>query len=153
MTTIRDYLNKARFVRDNILSQTENIIYNNENKIVQLNTSQFDKGKGSDGNVIKNSNPLFDGTYSILTNLLNPSKKAGSLYDFNNTGDFLNGMQIEVNASISKIKIFSTGTGSGDKSVFFSGYTNLFGLDNKNTEYLNDKIIMPELKKFINQYL
>lgn len=153
MTSLSDYRKNCQFVLDNVLDEQARIIERNEDRIIKLNTSQFEDGTGSDGKILKNTNPKFDGTYSLSTNLLNPNKRAGDLYNFFETGDFLRGMQADLTPDLSKINIFSTGTGSGDKSIFFAGYTNLFGLDKTNSDVLNYDIILPEILTFIHRYL
>jgi hypothetical protein len=153
MVTIRDYINKCKFVADNMIDEQERIIIANENKIISLNVNAFQDGKGSDGNALKNNNPIFDGVYSLGTQLIKNNKRAGDLYDFLDTGDFISNLQIDIQPSLTKFDIFSTGTGSGDKSIFFQGYTNLYGLDKANTDIVNYEIIMPELMNFIKKYL
>jgi hypothetical protein len=150
--TIRDYLNKAKFVRDNILNETETIVYKNEDAIINLNVDQIESGIGSDGKILKNSNDVFSGTYSLSTNLLNPNKKAGSLYNFFETGAFLGGFKIELSQDGTKVIIYSTGTGTGDKASFFNGYDNLYGLYNRNSLAFN-RTLKEELDKFIKKYL
>jgi len=54
---------------------------------------------------------------------------------------------------LTKLNIFSTGEGSGLKKSFFSGYSNLYGLDTEDTNKLNYEIIYPELMAFIKTYL
>lgn len=153
MATIKDKIKACNYVLANMLDEQERIIYRNEAKIISLNADQFTDGMGSDGKVLFNKNPIYDGFYSLQTSLLNNRKTAGSLYDFNVTGDFLRGLQLEVKPNLVQLNIFSTGTGTGDKSIFFAGYTNLFGLDNKNNRILNYEIIKPELLKWIKKYL
>lgn len=151
--TIRDYIKNCDNVLANVLNEQEKIVYRNENKIIQLNTSQFENGIGSDDKPLKNSNQLFKGIYTLSTQLTNPKKIAGSLYDFNDTGAFLSGMQIDLDSSLTKVNIFSTGTGASDKKIFFDGYRNLFGLNTTNSQKLNYDIIYPELMQFIKKYL
>lgn len=146
MTTIRDYLNKAKFVRDNIVKETERIVYNNEDKITNLNKNQFTDGFGSDDKDLFNVRPEFDGIYS-------PSSKKQGLYDFFVTGQFIRGLYVEFNVSKLTVTIDSSGKGTVEKSLFITSYTNLFGLDTQNSRILNDNIIMPELKIFISKYL
>jgi hypothetical protein len=152
--TIKDYIKKCKFVLSNILDEQERIVLANENEIVSLNVDAFQSGLGSDGKVLKNSNSkVFKGVYSLSTQLLDPKKVAGTPYDFFETGAFISNLQIDMQPSLTKFDIFSTGTGSGDKSVFFAGYTNLFGLDKTNTDIVNYEIILPELMKYIKRYL
>ena len=153
MITIRDYIKKAEFVASELLNEQERIILANENKIINLNVDAFQSGMGSDDKQLKNNNEIFKGVYSLSTQLTNSRKIAGNPYNFLETGAFLSNMQINIQPNLTKFDIFSTGTGSGDKSIFFAGYNNLFGLNKNNTEIVNYQIILPELMKFIKRYL
>ncbi len=153
MQTIDTYLKSAKFVRDSLLDETERIIYAKENEIANLNIGQIEESKGSDGKLLENSDTRFKGVYTLSTQLLNPKKIAGTPYDFFETGNFLRGFQVDIDSTLTKISITSTGTGGGEKASFFRGYTNLFGLDVQNQSKLNYSIILPELQNFINKYL
>jgi hypothetical protein len=146
MTTIRDYLNKAKFVRDNIIKETERIVYDNEKKIVNLNKNQFTDGYGSNDKGLFTVLRQYKGFYST-------GYKKHGLYDFYETGVFVRGLFVNFNESKLTITIDSSGKGNGEKALFINSYTNLFGLDSINTVVLNDKIIMPELNLFISKYL
>lgn len=150
MGTIREYLNNAKEARANLLDESERIVYAHENAIIRLNTSQFESGEGSDGDILVNANPIFSGRYTLFTQMLNLNKRAGELYDFNNTGSFLSGLQIEMSNDKMSFYVFSTGTGSGDKKAFFDGYNNLFGLDKKNSNLVNYEILLPEILNYLN---
>lgn len=152
-TTISDYIKKCQFVASEMLNEQERIVLANEDKIISLNVDAFQDGIGSDDKILKNSNPIFKGVYSLSTQLTDPKKIAGNPYNFFQTGAFLGNMQIDLHPSLTKFDIFSTGTGSGDKSLFFAGYTNLFGLDKNNADIVNYSIILPELQKFVKRYL
>ena len=153
METIKDKIKACDYVLANILGEQERIVYRNESKIIAMNTAQFEQGKGSDDKPLFNKNPIFDGTYSLSTALINSRKSQGSLYNFYVTGDFLRGLQLKIRPNLVEFDIFSTGTGSGEKSIFFTGYTNLFGLNKDNSYILNYKIILPELLIWIKKYL
>ena len=155
MVTVNDYIKKCNFVAAGMLDEQERIVLANETKIVRLNSEAFTAGLGSDGNLLINSSksPVFSGRYTLFTQILNPRKIAGTLYDFMETGDFLSNMQLKIQPSLTKFDIYSTGTGGGDKSIFFSSYTNLFGLDPFNTDVLNYEIIYPTLMLYIKKYL
>lgn len=148
MTTIRDYIKKCEFVSSKILDEQERIILANESQIVSLNVNAFQDGKGSDDKDLFNTNDKYTGIYKNVAG----QKKTG-LYDFLETGDFISNLQIDMLPSLTKFDIFSTGTGSGDKSIFFAGYTNLYGLDKENTDFVNYEIILPELMNYIKKYL
>jgi len=154
MTTINDYIKKCELVAREMLNEQERIVLANEDKIVSLNVDAFQDGIGSDGQLLKNSNEkMFKGVYSLSTQLLDPNKVAGTPYNFFQTGNFLSNMQIDLQPNLVKFDIFSTGTGSGDKALFFKGYNNLFGLTNENEKIVNYEIIYPELMKFVKKYL
>ncbi len=154
MITIKDYIKKCEFVASEMLNEQERIILSNEDKIISLNVNAFQDGQGSDGNILKHNNEkVFKGVYSLSTQLLNPKKIAGTPYNFLNTGAFLSNMQIDLQPNLTKFDIFSTGTGSGDKSIFFAGYSNLFGLDKTDSDVVNYEIVYLELMKFIKKYL
>jgi hypothetical protein len=151
--TIKDYIKNCKFVLSNILDEQERIVLANENEIVSLNVDAFKSRLGSDGKILKNNNDLFTGVYKLSTQLIDPKKTAGKNYTFFETGAFISNLQINMQPSLTKFDIFSTGTGSGDKSMFFAGYTNLFGLDKTNADIVNYEIILPELMKYIKRYL
>jgi len=153
MITVRDYINKCKTVASKILDEQERIVLSNETKIISLNVNAFQDGMGSDGKKLKNTNSIFKGVYTLGTQLINPNKRAGDLYTFQDSNVFINNLQIQFKSNLTKFDIFSTGTGTGDKSIFFAGYTNLFGLDKNNSHIVNYDIIYPELMKFIKQTL
>lgn len=153
MVTIRDYINNCNFVINTLLDEQERIVLRNENKIVSLNVDAFQSGQGSDDKQLNNTNTLFDGVYSLATQLLNPSKRAGDLYTFQDTNDFISNLQVNLNPNLTKFDMFSTGTGTDQKNLFFKAYTNLFGLGKDNTDFVNYNIIYPELMQYIKKYL
>lgn len=150
MGTIKNYKNRVVEARNNLLSESERIIEKHENDIVRLQTSQLDEGMGEDGNILENANPIFSGHYTMATQMINPNKIAGDLYNFFETGAFLSGLQLQMSNDKLSFQLFSTGTGSGDKKSFFDGYNNLFGLDNKNSQIVNYDILYPELLTYLN---
>ena len=154
MTSPYDLMVKLQGVRNSILDETENIIYRNENKIIQLNTSQIEQHIGFDNKKLVNTDPLFNGFYSKNHfTQLGGFHQAGEPYDFTNSGDFFRGFYVEVLPNLTQIEIGSTGTGADDKDRFFRGYNNIFGLTSQNQYKLNYEIILPELQKFIQQQL
>jgi len=153
MTTIREYAQKVKQVRDGLLDEQERIVYSLENEIIKMNVEKITEGTGSDGNILKNSSSIFKGVYTLSTQLIDPTKTAGDLYDFFKTGDFLKSFEVQVSNDLTKISIFSTGTGSGDKADFFNGYKNLYGLSKPDAYELNYNMILPKLKQFITKTL
>lgn len=152
-TTINDYIKKCELVAREILNEQEKIVLANENRIISLNVDAFQDGLGSDDRILQNTNKVFKGVYSLSTQLLDPKKVAGTPYNFFETGSFLSNMQIDLHPNLTKFDIFSTGTGSGEKALFFSGYKNLFGLNKNNSDIVNYDIVYPELMAYIKKYL
>lgn len=159
MTTISDYIKRVKKVKEKILDETERIIYANELKIIQLNTSQIDNFIGVNGQPLESNIEKYSGVYTIATqlfasteNLLAP-KIAGEQYNFLATGDFMKSFEVEINSRIDRIYIRNTGTGAGDKKLFFDSYPLLLGLTKENAYRLNYEIIKPELDKFIKNAL
>lgn len=147
-TTINDYIKKCQFVNAQILNEQERIVLANENRIINLNVDAFQDGLGSDGKDLLNSNEKYTGIYKNV-----PGQTKSGLYNFFETGAFLSNMQVDLQPNLTKFDIFSTGTGSGDKALFFSGYNNLFGLNKNNSDIVNYDIIYPQLMKFIKKHL
>ena len=152
MTSPYDLMLKIQEVRNSILDETENIIYRNENKIIQLNTSQIDQHIGFDNKQLENANKTFTGLYRA-NNFTEAGgfHQIGQPYNFTDSGDFFRGFYVEVLPNLTQIEIGSTGTGTGDKDRFFRGYYNIFGLTQQNQYILNYEIILPELQRFIKQ--
>ena len=151
--TISEYLKNAKFVQNTLLDESEKIVLKNEDKIIDLNVDQIQSGEGNDGKDLNNTNSRFKGYYTLATQMINPEKTAGSLYTFFDTGNFLGNFNTQISNDLTKVDIFSTGTGAGEKSEFFRGYTNLFGLNPKNEMDFNYNILLPELQKYIKKYL
>lgn len=145
-TTIRDKIRKLESVRSKIYNIQGQIIMSNSARIINLQKNQFTDGYGSNDAPLFNRDPRFKGEYA------KGYKKQG-LYDFFETGSFVRGLFVKVSGDKDRIIIDSTGKGSGEKSLFFAGYTNLFGLDTESRRILNQDIILPELKKFLKQNL
>jgi hypothetical protein len=151
--TISEYLKNAKFVQQNLLDESEKIVLKNEDKLIDLNVDQIQSGEGNDGKDLNNTDSKFKGYYTLATQMINPEKTAGSLYTFFDTGNFLGNFNTQILNDLTKVDIFSTGTGSGQKAEFFRGYTNLFGLNPKNERDFNYNILLPELQKYIKKYL
>ncbi len=154
-----EYLKKLKFIQNNLLDESERIIYAKENEIIKLNIQKIDEHVGSDGKKLINDNDRFSGKYSISTELISRVKKplapkiAGQPYNWVWEGNFINNFKVQVLQSVTQIEIFSTGTGSGLKADFFRGYKNMFGLTIQDQKKLNYEIIYPDLMQFVNKYI
>jgi hypothetical protein len=147
MATIRQVYKNIHAVKfDKVVEDT---LKNEEDAIIKLNANQLQGGQGSDDKELKNRDKKYTGVYKPLTQeiaeIYNPllPKRAGELYNFVWTGDFLANLQLEVKKS--NIKIYSTGTGSGSKADFFRGYTNLYGLNKKSREQFIENVFRSKL--------
>ena len=150
MGTIAAYIKQVQNAQNGLLAESEAIVVRNEDKITNLNKNQFTDGYGSDDKGLFNQDRTFSGRYTPFTNKLNPAKSVGELYDFFETGAFIQGLFLKMSSDKLSFSINSTGTGTGDKALFFSGYTNLFGLDSKNSEIVNYQIVLPEILDYLN---
>lgn len=140
---IKEKIRKLEFIRDNLKAETSKILQKHERDIVRLNINQMIDGYGSDDKNLFNVLSKYDGIY-------NRGYKKTGLYDFFETGQFIRGLFAKVQGN--NIFVDSTGKGTGDKSLFFAGYTNLFGLNDDSMNKLR-ALIMPELKEYLKSKL
>jgi len=159
-TPLTKKIESLDFLIANVANQSEKIIYANEDKIIDLNLSQIEKGQGADDRPLINENAeVYSGFYTAYTqkkaakeNPIYP-KVAGKLYNFAWTGDYLSSYKVEVKDNASKIIIRAADKGYGGKKAFLDGYSNIEGLNKRNIRKLDYEIIKPELQKFINRYI
>lgn len=140
---VKQKIRKLEAIKNSLKSEAVKIIRKHEKEIVQLNKNQMIDGYGSDNKDLFNVRPEFDGVYA-------PGYKKSGLYDFWETGTFIRGLFATV--SVNGIFVDSTGKGSGEKSLFFTGYTNLFGLNDDSMRKLR-AIIAPELNAYLKSRL
>lgn len=140
---IPNKIKKLEAIRDNLSKDALFIISKHKKDIVRLNKNQFTDGYGSDGKDLFNVLRQYEGVYK------QGYKKSG-LYDFFETGAFIRGLFAEVNKE--EITVDSRGKGTGEKSLFFAGYTNLFGLNDDSMKKLR-ALILPELKEYLKRRL
>jgi hypothetical protein len=147
MATIRQVYKNIHAVKfDKVVEDT---LRSEDDAIIKLNANQLQDGQGSDDKELKNRDKKYTGVYKPLTQEIAESdnpllpKRAGELYNFVWTGDFLANLQLEVKKS--NIQIYSTGTGSGSKADFFRGYTNLYGLNKKSREQFIENVFRSKL--------
>jgi hypothetical protein len=157
MATIRQYLKNLKEFRSTILDTQEETVIKKEPEIIKLNLQNIENHIGFDGNNLINTNKKFDGVYSLATELFAQQsnsitqKKAGEHYNFIWSGDFVNNFKVDIDSSLTKVRIYSTGDG-GEKTDFFKGYKNLYGLTKDKQLWLNNEIILAlraKAKQFI----
>jgi hypothetical protein len=137
--TIKDKIRKLEYIRDNMYKESDRILKKYEKDITQLNYNQMSDGIGSDNKPLFNVLTQYTGSYRS-------SYKKEGLYDFFETGAFKKGLFAIISNNTAIVD--STGKGSGEKSLFFSSYTNIFGLDDYSVDLLRKKI-MPELRAYL----
>lgn len=144
MTTIRDKIRGCNFILNNIQKEQSRLVKQNTQKIIRLQVNQFTDGYGNDDKYLFNIQREYKGFYS-------PGYKKQGLYDFYETGLFIKGLFVKFDNG--RIVIDSSGKGTGDKSIFFSGYTNLFGLNSYSRSILINESFSPQLMAFIKKYI
>ena len=124
-----------------------------ENEIFDLNVKQIENAEDAQGNPLINKDSRFSGVYTQLTEdiaaIENPvlPKKAGELYNFAWSGDFLSGFKMDVFTD--HVDITSTGDGGNDeKKAFFEGYQSLYGLTPESIRSIANERILPFCRNF-----
>lgn len=144
MRTVRDYINACQYVLDNIDAETERIIADNKEQILDLNRERqlFDKGIDSMGEQLQPYAPItiFDKRQRGL-----PYNRT-TLFNY---GSFYDGFDYLFRGN--KISIFSRDSKSGELQDKYG--TSIFGLIPENERILNYDIVKPELDNFIKKYL
>lgn len=145
-TTIFDYMEKVKGVRDNIPNQTQRIVESKKEFIINLNTkAQLNQGIDANGDKILPEYKPF--TVQIKQLIGQPYDRVTLFY----SGKFYKGFNIHFDKTKMQIELFS----SDSKSLgLMSKYGNdIFGLTEYNQTILNEIIIKPDLWSFIEDYL
>lgn len=128
-----------------------------EHFLINLNILQIEESKDSFDNTLENSNSFYSGVYqestaaiASLESTVAP-KVAGQPYNFAWTGDFIKGFVLDIRNKT--ISLNSTGTGGGDKAVFFAGYQNLFGLTDESLSKVVREKLLPFFINFFRTQL
>tara|TARA_R100000541_G_scaffold20190_2_gene30051 strand:+ start:5032 stop:5472 length:441 start_codon:yes stop_codon:yes gene_type:complete len=144
-TTIFDYMQKVKGVRDNIPNETEKIIKAKEQFILNLNRqAQLMQGIDADGGkIIPEYKPF---TIQIKQLIGQPYDRVTLFY----SGKFYAKFKIIYNKDMS-FEIISTDNKTPKLMEKYGD--DIFGLTKENQEILNNNIILPELWKFLKTYL
>jgi hypothetical protein len=133
-------------------------IFNLDEEIIKLQSEQIEQSKGYNGKDLYNPN-YASGTYSENTqwyadnNNPYPSltrKPKDKKYNFIWGGEFVEGFGLRKEGD--GVEIYSEGaysTRTLGKTGFFQGYTNMFGLDEKNTATIESEVLYFVLEKVI----
>ncbi|QQV90490.1 structural protein [Polaribacter phage Danklef_1] len=151
MATLVSQLARAQKLTPNKLEKDIfNFIKSIENKFFDANIKRLERGEDAKGGLLTNKDRRFSGLYTQTTEdisrLENPlaPKRAGDPYNFLYTGDFVRGFQMFQKTG--RVEIFSTGTGSGDKAAFFSGYDGLHDTSDEDLKRIIKEDILPHLQ-------
>lgn len=142
--TVKDYMDIVKQVRDNIPNETEKILNQNKNEVLDLNRNTlFEDGENNNGEVI--------GTYkiSVFGSGKGYPKIRGTRFNFFDTGNFFRGFDFLFRNN--KISIFSRDTKSQELQDKYG--SDIFGLNKDNQEILNEKILKPALWNYLKRYL
>jgi hypothetical protein len=158
MGTIRDLLDKAKFVRDNIPNEVFEIVQKNKDKIVEFNKDQLFEGKtifNQDIRPYYTEDPFFKTAqaarnYIAWKQRITPNSKRNP----NAPNLYINGYY---HSSIDLIFSGKTPLLESRSGSLFSEinnkYQNIIGLNEDHALSLNYEIIKPELQEFINKYI
>lgn len=143
--TAKGYLDNLISVRDNLPIQVAQIIYKNENEIIDLNKEDqlFNKGIMLDGSILG----LYSNTYSGTGRGF--PKQKNSRYNFLNTGSLFNSFNIISNGF--EVEIQNNDSKVGLLESLVEG--EFIGLTEENQKKLNYEIIYPEILEYVNKYL
>ena len=156
--TVREYIAKAKTVQNSVKGYVDDIALMKEDEIINLNIVQMQKGLGSNDQRLQYPFEDYSGKYTprtVAESLKKPTvlpKSVGAFYNFGATGDFLSNFKVRI-AKENKLEVYSTGTGSGNKSILLTRTQYMYGLNAEDTRKLNYEIIYPELMKFIKQFI
>lgn len=145
--TVKDYMDFLKNVKDAIPNQTEAIIKRNEKLILDLNRQSqlYEKGIDSKGFEINPEYRPF--TIEIKQLIGQPYDHVTLFY----SGRFYNSFFIKYNKDTFMLEILADDEKT--RSLVTKYGSDIFGLTNENQKILNDEIVLPELLKYIKQYL
>lgn len=145
MRTVFDYLQAVQKVINEIPDETEKIINNNAEKIINLNRDNqlYDLGIDSDGDLLS---PAYSNTTILFKRQEGKPYNRVTLFD---TGAFYKGFRLKV--SYPTFSIYSTDEKTGILQDKYG--SNIFGLVAENQKKVNYEIIKPELDAYIKKYL
>ena len=139
---------KRRLQSFNVESNIEKAVKESSEEIVNLNKVSLDKGLSYEDKVV--------GRYSAFTaawaKKLKPNKPKilGTLYNFDWTGSFINGIFITYENY--KIKFRSIGMGGAKKTRFIKE-NKLLGLSNVKGNIINEVILTPILRRYFKSHI
>jgi len=145
-TTVRDYIDKAKKVQLGINKEIEDILYWNEEEVLDLNREEqiFKKGIDINGALLGKYKDDYDGETRGYP------KEGGTSFNFYDTGELFSKFSLLSKVSQNKVVIENS---DGKAKLLADKYGEFVGLTKENQYKLNYEIIYPYLMKFIKQYL
>lgn len=144
--TVKDYMDFVANVIQNIPNQTEGVLKRNQQKILDLNRQDqlYSDGEASTGIKLKEYSPF---TIEIKQLLGQPYDRTTLFY----SGDFYKSFAMEIDKTNYTLTIYATDR-KVPKLILTYG-ADIFGLNTDNQHILNEKILKPELIKYIKTWL
>ena len=157
--TIRDYLTKLKTAKEQLPDAVNNVLFQNEAKIVDLNKSQLYDGKDILENDIKpfySQDPFFK-TQAQAQDYIKWKQKItpNSRRNPDAPNLFINGFHYSMIGLLKKGKDIVIGVKSLNKitSSIDSKYKNIYGLNDKNQDKVDKEIIIPAINDFLKRSL
>jgi len=143
-TIIQPFIDNLNTIQKDLVKVAKEIIILEKDKIISvLQDNQMSLGLRSDNKIAGVYKPSTQEFASIF-NPVKP-KKAFEPYNFEWTSGTFKFMDVK-NESGALYSIFST---SGKQSILEKAYGELFDLTEENNDWVNENIILPELRKYI----
>ena len=139
---------KKKLKRFNVQSNVEKAVVESSDEIVNLNKINLSKGLNSLGKLVGKYSPFT----AAWTKKFKPNKPkiAGTNYNFDWTGAFINGIFITYENN--KVKFFSRGMGLSKKTRFIKN-NKLLGLGKSKIKSINNKILAPQLRSYFRNHM
>ena len=141
---------KRRLRSFNVEKQTEKSVKEGAWQIIELNKINLEQGLNRDGKLVGTYSPFTERWARTSKRKHNESKTAGSAFNLNWTGDFINGIFITYGNH--KIEFFSKGMGLTKKSFFITS-NKLLGISKKYYNIMRNDIIAPRLQTKFKSHL
>lgn len=144
--TVKDYMDFVANVIQNIPNQTEGILKRNEATILDLNRQEqlYKYGEDSKGNLLEEYKPF---TIEIKQLLGQPYDRTTLFY----SGDFYKSFVMEIDKEKLTLTIYATDRKVPKLIVKYGA--DIFGLNEEHKSDLNERLLKPELQKYIKQWL
>lgn len=144
--TVKDYMDFVANVIQNIPNQTEGILKRNEATILDLNRQEqlYKYGEDSNGRLLEEYKPF---TIEVKQLLGQPYDRTTLFY----SGEFYQSFVMEIDKANLTLTIYATDRKVPKLIVKYG--SDIFGLNEEHKSDLNERLLKPELQKYIKQWL